>query len=156
MLDFICARSAMTWEPISARACTSPLKVRPCQVKRVEWMCVYMNEIMYGDCDVSKCFVCVTMPLCLGVCVCVHVCVSEPEGLLPCWLLCIRYCAPWWTVYLLSRQRLTSPPLNPLHSIYAQSGMRERPNQQSSATRMRITSHSFGLNITTNLDEQNK
>lgn len=82
MRDFICARSAMTWEPISARACTSPLKVRPCQVKRVECMCVY-DEIMYGDCDASKCFVCVTFIFYFLVCatlsrsvyVCVRVCV---------------------------------------------------------------------------------
>lgn len=33
----------MTWEPISARACISPLKVRPCQMN---CLCVWMNEII--------------------------------------------------------------------------------------------------------------
>lgn len=100
-----CARSAMTWEPISARACTSPLKVRPCQVQHVECMCVQMcvyewnNEwwlwckLLIDICIASKCLVCVIFVVCATLSmeyVCVRVWAWGSSALLTavCTVLC--------------------------------------------------------------------
>ncbi len=136
-------------------------------------VCVCVCVCLCGDCDVIRLllidmhyspncfvlFVC-SVPLYLRnvcLCACVTECVSGPEGLLPCWLLCIQCCAPWWTVYLLRQAETYIPSIKPTTQHFCPLWHEEKtkPTEQCHQKPIRIMSFSFCLNVTTHLDQRN-